>query len=127
MLITVSLISGQPKTLGQSNASPLEIRCGWFSNPTPANTFLYDRDGQWTIEMQGGYQVAGNWDSPNFKPGQWVGTRPGVSDYGYGCACLQVRVNKKTQQVSEIKRSIAKPLAACRQDPALRKWRQTFQ
>jgi Protein of unknown function (DUF4087) len=53
-------------TVGQ-----LETRCGWFSNPTPANASLFDRDGEWIIGVQGGYQAEGDW--PDFEPGQWGG------------------------------------------------------
>jgi hypothetical protein len=33
-----------------------ERRCGWLENPTPANYCLTDRDGEWTIGVQGGYR-----------------------------------------------------------------------
>jgi len=57
---------------------------------------------------------------PAFKRGQWVRTNAG--SYGYGCACLQLRVNKQTQEVLEIKSSQPRSLAQCRRDPALKKW-----
>ena len=97
-----------------------ETRCGWLSNPTPANIWLYDRDDEWTIGVQGGYQVEGDWDWPAFKPGQWVRTN---NNYGYGCACLVVRVNKETKEVLEIKSARARPLSACRKDRALNRWK----
>lgn len=96
-----------------------ETRCGWFSNPTPANIWFYDRDGEWTIGVQGGYQVEGDWDWPEFKPGQWVNTN---INYGYGCVCMDVRVNKATHKVVEIKSVRARPLDTCRKDRALKKW-----
>ena len=98
-----------------------ETRCGWFSNPTPANMWLYDREGEWTIGVQGGYQVEGDWDWPSFKDGQWVETN---GHYGYGCVCMQLRVNRQTRKVLEIKSSRARPLAACRRDPSLKKWKR---
>jgi hypothetical protein len=101
-------------------AQKFETRCGWLSNPTPANIWLYDRDDEWTIGVQGGYQVEGDWDWPKFKPGQWVRTN---ANYGYGCACLVVRVNKETREVLEIKSARPRPLSACRKDPALKKWK----
>jgi len=61
--------------------------------------------------VQAGYQVEGEWDWPDFKPRQWV--RTNVS-YGYGCACLQLRVNKENRHVLEIKSAQAQPLGACR-------------
>src|SRR5919112_1913201 len=92
-LISVSA-HPRPRAAASSSPSPsaqLETRCGWFSNPTPANIWLYDKDGEWTIGVQGGYQVESDWDWPEFKRGQWVETN---GNYGHGCACLVVRVNK---------------------------------
>ena len=106
-------------TLPNETSLQFETRCGWFSNPTPANVWLYDREAEWTIGLQGGYQVPGDWPWPTFKPGQWVVTNAG--DHGYGCACLKLRVNKRTHQVLEIRSSRARPLLQCRQDPALKK------
>lgn len=73
---------------GASNqpvAAISETRCGWFSNPTPANASLYDSDAEWIIGVQGGHQADGDW--PEFGAGQWV-KRNG--NYGYGCACMRV-------------------------------------
>jgi hypothetical protein len=124
LLATVVPLSGYPQPLGEPTAAPqLETRCGWFSNPTPANIWLHDRDGEWTIGVQGGHQVEDDWDWPDFKARQWVKTN---GNYGYGCACLQLRVNKETQEVLEIKSSRARPLSVCRQDRSLRKWRNLF-
>jgi len=103
-----------------SPAAQLETRCGWFSNPTPANIWLYDRDGEWTIGVQGGYQVENDWDWPEFKRGQWVETN---GHYGYGCACMRLRVEKESGHVLEIESARARPLSACRKDRALNKWK----
>ena len=103
-----------------SEASPadkVETRCGWFENPTPANASLFDHDGEWTIGVQGGYQADGNW--PDFGPKQWVETNV---HYGYGCACLRLRVNHKTHEVIEIKSARPRPLAVCRRDRSLKRW-----
>jgi hypothetical protein len=123
LLVTILVANGNPRLIGEPTFTDFETRCGWFSNPTPANIWLYDRDGDWTIGVQGGYQVDGDWDWPVFNSRQWVRTN---RDYGYGCACLKLRVNKETREVLEIKSSKARPLAACRQDPFLKKWKQTF-
>ncbi len=112
-------VSGAPRTNFEPQGA-FETRCGWFSNPTPANIWLYDREGEWTIGVQGGYQTPGDWPWPKFKPGQWVVTNAG--DHGYGCACLQVRVNKRTNDVLEIKSARGRPLAQCRRDASLKKW-----
>jgi len=114
------VVANVPPIPPNETSSQLETRCGWFSNPTPANVWLYDREAEWTIGVQGGYQVPGDWPWPSFKPRQWVITNAG--DHGYGCACLKLRVNKQTHQVLEITSSRARPLLQCRQDPALKKW-----
>src|SRR5437868_13194364 len=62
-------------------------RCGWLSNPTPANISLFDRDGEWIFGVQGGYQVEGDWDWPAFGARDWVKTN---GNYGYGCACFDM-------------------------------------
>ncbi len=120
LLLTGVAFAGEP--FGTSDASAgdqFEMRCGWFENPTPANISLYDREGEWIIGVQGGYQVEGDWDWPIFKPRQWVRTNAG--SYGYGCACLRVRVDRQTHRVLEIKSSRARSLAVCRQDKSLKK------
>ncbi len=96
-------------------ANRFEIRCGWFENPTPANASLFDRDGEWIIGVQGGHQAEG--DYPDFKPEQWVKTN---GEYGYGCACLRVKVDRETRKVLEIKSSSARALAVCRKDRSLK-------
>jgi hypothetical protein len=94
-----------------------ELRCGWFSNPTPGNASLFDRHGEWVIGVQGGHQANGDW--PEFAPDQWVETNV---HYGHGCACLKVTVNRSTHEVVEIKSARPLPLSTCRRDSSLRKW-----
>jgi hypothetical protein len=117
LLATVALVSGQPATPGAPSVEQFETRCGWFGNPTPANASLHDRDAEWIIGVQGGYQAEGDW--PNFGPGQWVETN---GHYGYGCACLRVRVNRQTHKVIEIESARARPLSVCRRDRSLKRW-----
>lgn len=124
LLVTVVFVNGRPELPGESEAIQLETRCGWFDNPTPANVSLFDRDAEWIIGVQGGHQVEGDWDWPEFKPGQWVTTNAG--SYGYGCVCLRLRVNKQTHQVLEIKSSSARPLSVCRRDRSLKRWKNMF-
>jgi hypothetical protein len=116
LLVTLVFASSNPRPTVASLIAADETRCGWFSNPTPANAWLIDRDGEWTIGVQGGHQAEGDW--PDFKPSQWVETNV---HYGYGCACLRVNVNKQTHEVMEIKSARARPLSQCRRDPALKK------
>jgi hypothetical protein len=103
--------SVSPSAEAQSRS---EKRCGWFSSPTPANAWLIDKDGEWTIGIQGGYQAKGDWP----ETGQWVETNV---HYGYGCTCAQVRTNKRSFTVLEVISSTPRPLSACRRDPALKR------
>ena len=72
-------------------ASPIpprpEKRCGWLINPTPANWWLGDRQGEWELGVQGGYQAPGKDELPDMSARGWVETN---GSYGYGCACLTV-------------------------------------
>ncbi len=102
-----------PKT---NSGGEIENRCGWFSNPTPANMWLTDRDGEWTIGVQGGYQAEGTDNLPDFGD-RWVKTN---INYGYGCACLRVAVDRKEKRILKIVSATAKPIADCRNDKALR-------
>lgn len=95
---------------------PTLLRCGWFINPTPANVWLHDRDGEWIIGVQGAHQARGDW--PNFKDQEWV--RFGNGSYGYGCACLRVQANNSTREITRIHAATVRPLAACRGDPAIK-------
>ncbi len=97
---------------------PLQWRCGWLNNPTPSNIWLADRDGEWLITVQGGYQTPGDWPWPDFKDNEWIVTNAG--EHGYGCACLQMRVNPQTRRALEIKKAYSKPLKACRREPGLK-------
>lgn len=116
-LLAMTLVNAQPRSLNTPTPEKLETRCGWFSNPTPGNAWLYDRDGEWTIGIQMGYQAEGDW--PDFSPKQWVETNV---HYGYGCACLKVRVDRAAKRVIKIESARARPLSVCRRDRALRKW-----
>jgi len=117
LLIATAFVSGQPRPSAIVEVEKSETRCGWFSNPTPANASLYDRDGEWIISVQGGYQAEGDW--PDFAPKQWVETNV---HYGYGCACLRLQVNRSTSRVLKIESSKARPLSACRNDRKLKRW-----
>src|SRR5918911_1096626 len=118
LLIGVVFVSGRlapPSTSTTTAAIQFEKRCGWVSNPTPGNAWLDDRAGQWISGTQGGHQAQGDW--PDFKPSQWVRTN---GNYGYGCACMQVKVNRETREVLEIKSAYARSLQACRRDRSLK-------
>jgi Protein of unknown function (DUF4087) len=125
VLLAVAVsVGGVPKPVREPESPQFETRCGWLSNPTPANIWLYDRDGEWIIGVQGGHQLEDGWSWPKFKPRQWVRTN---GNYGYGCACLQLRVDRETHEVTEIKSSRARPLTACRRDSSLNKWKRMLE
>ena len=123
-LICVCIVMAAPASVVTTEAGAgLETRCGWLDNPTPGNMWLHDRDGEWTIGEQGGYQIEEDWPWPVFKPDEWVKTN---GNYGYGCVCMSAKVDYKTHQILQIKSARSRPLAACRQDPALQKWEETI-
>jgi len=93
-----------------------ETRCGWLQNPTPANWWLVDNAGRWTISLQGGVQAAGLDKIPDLSRSQYVRTN---RSYGYACACLEVATNAKTRRITRIYRVQQQPLRTCREDPAL--------
>jgi hypothetical protein len=117
LLLSIALVNAQPETTSSPTAANSETRCGWFSNPTPANASLYDRDAEWIIGVQGGHQAEGDW--PEFGAAQWVKTN---GHYGYGCACMRVQANSKTREVSMIESAQPRALSACRNDAALKRW-----
>jgi|GEM_PF-744465 hypothetical protein len=113
LVVVLALLGARPAAAAPS---PLEIRCGWLVNPTPANIWLRDRDREWIIGVQGGDQLGGDWPWPAFAPGQWQELN---GHYGRGCACIRGRVDPDSGRVVEIQHSWPRPLQACREDPAL--------
>jgi hypothetical protein len=91
------------------------VRCGWFENPTPANAWFTDRDGEWLIGVQGGHQAQGDW--PRFPAWRWVRTN---GRYGYGCACLRVLTEPSAFLITKIVSGSSRSLALCRRDAALK-------
>ena len=114
--IALTALAGARPATYAAPAQQAEMRCGWFDNPTPANASLHDREGEWVIGVQGGHQAEGDW--PHFGPRQWVETN---GHYGYGCACMRLKVDRETHHVLEIESARARPLSACRRDRALRR------
>lgn len=98
--------------------SKTQNRCGWISNPTPANWFLIDRDGEWVMGMQGGYQMPeSSYDHLPDHGRQWV--RQNTGSYGYGCGCLHVSVDRANNRITRVVSGRALPLATCRADKRL--------
>jgi hypothetical protein len=116
IMIFMGAIQSGAASVPSAGASTPVLRCGWFDNPSPSNVWLNDRDGEWTIGIQGGHQAKGNW--PKFKPAEWI--RSGSGSYGYGCACLKLQANAETRDVMLIISATARPITACRNDPALK-------
>ena len=101
-----------------------QTRCGWLGNPTPANWWLDDADGSWTISAQGGWHAEGFFDLPMPDPAlddEWVSSNgePGRSYYGHGCACLVGRFDGSDGRVLSVASMRELPLARCRADAAL--------
>jgi hypothetical protein len=98
-------------------AAANEYRCGWLQNPTPANWYLQDREGSWTISTQGGAQAEGMENLPSFSKTEYIKTN---GYYGYGCACLEVQTNSSQMRITSIQSGQSLNLDVCQTDPALR-------
>ncbi len=96
-----------------------EKRCGYLSNPTPANWWLTDRDGECTIGVQGGYQAEGLDVLPQdfYKQG-WVRTN---GYYGYRCACLTVTTDREDMRITQIFSGEPLSMKRCKADKALKR------
>jgi hypothetical protein len=105
----VGSAAGKPKV---RRSAKTEKRCGWIENPTPSNMSLVDRDGEWTIGIQGGYQAEG--DTPGSKEFVQIN-----GHYGYYCACLTVQVDPVKRRIVKIVSGVGLPLATCRNDKSL--------
>ncbi|MGA9581467.1 MAG: DUF4087 domain-containing protein [Allosphingosinicella sp.] len=92
-------------------------RCGWLSNPTPANWWLTDSEDQWVLGTQGGDQAAGMDEMPDMSTAGWVETN---GYYGYGCACMTI-ASDADGKVTRISDAAPKPLKQCRADRKLPK------
>lgn len=114
LILTVCLFS---MTLTDS-AFAAEKRCGWLENPTPGNWWLTDADASWTIAAQGGYSIDdASWEKmPELGGKDYVETN---GNYGYGCACLSVTVDKKNTRITKVFSGKTLPLKKCRSDKAL--------
>lgn len=112
LLLPLALIVAAPARAAQK----VEQRCGWIANPTPANWWLNDADGEWTISVQGGYQAAGV-DLPDFSTHDWVVTNSG--GHGYGCACLTGVFDAKSKRVVSITAARQRTLGQCKADKRL--------
>ncbi len=101
-------------------AQPIERRCGWLNNPTPANWFLVDRAAAWDIGIQGGFQARGIEKINLQNERDYVRTN---GNYGYGCACMDVTTTRSggTWRITSIRSFRQLPLKQCLEDPDLPK------
>ncbi len=94
-----------------------ERRCGWLQNPTPANYWLIDRDGEWTLSAQGGYHAPGmDEHMVDMTTRGWVRTN---GNYGYGCACMSVTTDRRSGRITRLFSATPVPLRQCRADRRL--------
>lgn len=101
-------------------AQNVQTRCGWYSNPTPANYDLVDADGLWSLSVQGRGEAQGFYDATAAAGGrsEWVTMSP--AGYGYGCACIDgIFGNVEQGEVLRVLSLTHLPLAQCASDPAL--------
>lgn len=99
-------------------SSKPESRCGWVHNPTPANWWLVDADGQWLISSQGGYQARDMDRMPDMTTAGWVRTN---GHYGHGCGCLRVTADRQTRRITRILSASSVPIRQCQMDRRLRR------
>jgi hypothetical protein len=92
-------------------------RCGWLSNPTPANWWLTDKEGQWILGTQGADQAPGMDEMPDMSTAGWVETN---GHYGYGCACITITADAEGK-VTRLENASPKPLKQCQADRSLPK------
>jgi hypothetical protein len=114
----------EPKAVAALSKSPEPVaaaapegkrRCGWIVNPTPANWWLTDRDGQWILGTQGADQAPGMEEMPDMSTAGWVETN---GHYGYGCACMTITADSEGRVV-RIADAQPRPLKQCRADRKL--------
>lgn len=100
-------------------ANALETRCGWLINPTPANWYLKDTDGTWTLSVQGGYQASGMENIPDLDRAEYVKTN---GNYGYACACLDVDTDSNQMRITRVQNTEQLSISTCEQDANLPAW-----
>jgi hypothetical protein len=104
----------------QSAPAGSEKRCGWVVNPTPGNLWLIDGGQRWNtgwlVSSQGGYRASGIDVLPDMTTRGWVKTN---GNYGYGCGCMQVRVDRRNRQIARVYSGQPAPLGQCRADRSL--------
>lgn len=90
-----------------------ETRCGWIDNPTPSNIWLIDKDAEWNISKQGEYTALGIDKIKDFSDDQYIHTN---GNYGYGCSCLVVDVDRTNKVIRTIYSAKNIDLSRCQND-----------
>lgn len=106
-----------PRAAAVAAAPKPARRCGWLVNPTPANWWLTDRDGQWILGTQGSDQAPGMDEMPDMSTAGWVETN---GHYGHGCACMTITADAEGK-VTRVADAEPKPLKQCQADRKLPK------
>lgn len=117
LFLALMVLSGAPPRA--KHAVPFETRCGWLDNPTPGNFIFHDRDGAWTLAVQGGYEAKGFDDLPEIMTNQSEFVRQNAGEHGYGCACLKMKVDSERHRVLEVSSAHQELLKTCLEDPDL--------
>lgn len=115
LLLSVVLFASAPAS-PRPPSSSAAVRCGWLDNPTPGNFSLRDRDGEWVLAEQGGYQARGVDLIPDLSGDEFVETN---GHHGYACACVKASVDEKTHQVLKVVSVKQRLLKVCLADPDL--------
>lgn len=122
-IVTCAIALGAALLVNPLPAAPKSVktekRCGYLANPTPANWWLTDRDGEWLIGAQGGYQADGLDVLPEsfFEQG-WVRTN---GWYGYRCACLTATINRAEKRIVRILSGEPLAMKRCTRDKAIKR------
>ncbi|AOJ03901.1 MULTISPECIES: DUF4087 domain-containing protein [Burkholderia] len=111
------LLAALALAFGVQHAHAAEIRCGWLENPTPANWWLTDRTGSWTLSTMGGPEADGMDLIPDMSGKQYVETN---GPHGYGCACLTVITDKQERRIVKVLKAKQLPLSRCQRDKRLK-------
>ena len=112
ILVSTALI-----LLAAVSANAAETRCGWLQNPTPANWWLDDSEGTWTLMTQGaGDEPAGFDRIPDISTGDYVRTN---GNYGYACACMKVETDDGEGRILAIYAFRQLSISQCANDEAL--------
>jgi hypothetical protein len=75
-----------------------------------------NREAEWILSVQGGYQAEGMDAMPDMSTLGWTRTN---SKDGYGCACLTVEMDRVEKQITHLLSAQRLPLSCRRADRSL--------